>query len=51
MNRVLLIVLCVLSGALPLVSCGVKSDLEPPSGAAIEQDEPDPSRPPQPLGQ
>ena len=31
--------------------CGVKSDLEIPSGRLPPQEENDPSRPPQPLGQ
>ena len=34
-----------------LASCGIKSDLQPPSGAIVDEDETDPSQPPQPLGQ
>jgi hypothetical protein len=37
--------------ALALVSCGVKSGLEPPMGQVLQQDRKDPSRPPVPLGQ
>lgn len=37
--------------ALSLVACGVKSPLEPPSGAQMDKKRPDPSMPPQPLGQ
>ncbi len=36
---------------LALVSCGVKSGLEPPMGTVLQQDQKDPSRPPVPLGQ
>jgi predicted small lipoprotein YifL len=37
--------------ALSLMSCGVKTDLELPTGMQADQKRPDPSRPPQPLGQ
>ena len=43
--------LCALAFALCLHACGVKSDLEVPNGQQPVQDERDPSRPPQPLGQ
>jgi hypothetical protein len=36
--------------ALALVACGVKTDLEPPKGAMSDDRQPDPSRPPVPLG-
>jgi len=34
-----------------LVSCGVKSNLDLPSGAQPDKRQTDPSKPPQPLGQ
>ncbi len=37
--------------ALSVAACGVKSDLELPSGMQVDKKRPDPSRPPQPLGQ
>lgn len=37
--------------SLSLLACGVKSDLLPPGGAQPDKREPDPSKPPQPLGQ
>ncbi len=37
--------------ALSLFACGVKSDLELPRGAMADERQPDPSRPPVPLGQ
>ena len=37
--------------SLTLLACGVKTDLELPSGMQADQKRPDPSRPPQPLGQ
>lgn len=40
---------CVL--ALSLFACGVKTDLELPKGAMADERQPDPSRPPVPLGQ
>jgi hypothetical protein len=43
--------LMVAAIALTLVSCGVKSGLEPPMGTVLQQDQKDPSRPPVPLGQ
>jgi predicted small lipoprotein YifL len=36
--------------ALSLAACGVKSELELPSGAQADKKRPDPSLPPQPLG-
>ncbi len=43
--------LYVLAIAVCLHACGVKNDLEVPNGQPPVQDERDPSRPPQPLGQ
>jgi predicted small lipoprotein YifL len=38
--------------ALSLIACGVKSPLQPPSGMQqADKKRPDPSLPPQPLGQ
>ena len=37
--------------ALSLIACGVKSDLELPSMMQADKKRPDPSLPPQPLGQ
>ena len=37
--------------AFSLVACGVKSPLVPPSGMQADKKRPDPSLPPQPLGQ
>ena len=37
--------------ALSVVACGVKSDLDLPTGMLVDKKRPDPSRPPQPLGQ
>jgi predicted small lipoprotein YifL len=36
--------------ALSLVACGVKTELELPSGMQADKKRPDPSLPPQPLG-
>jgi predicted small lipoprotein YifL len=36
---------------LSLLACGVKSELDPPSGMQADKKQPDPSLPPQPLGQ
>jgi hypothetical protein len=36
--------------ALTLASCGVKNDLAKPNGQTTTKDEPDPSRPPYPIG-
>jgi hypothetical protein len=36
--------------ALAVGSCGVKNDLVKPNGQATSKDEPDPSRPPYPIG-
>ena len=43
--------LVVASIAFALVSCGVKSGLQPPMGQVLQQDQKDPSRPPRPLGE
>ena len=37
--------------AFSLIACGVKSNLELPSGMQVDKKRPDPSLPPQPLGQ
>jgi len=37
--------------ALSVVACGVKTDLEVPNGMQVDKKRPDPSLPPQPLGQ
>ena len=37
--------------AFALVTCGVKTELELPSGMQADKKRPDPSLPPQPLGQ
>jgi hypothetical protein len=36
--------------ALVVASCGVKNDLAKPNGQTTSKDEPDPSRPPYPIG-
>jgi hypothetical protein len=36
--------------ALAVASCGVKNDLAKPNGQSTTKDEPDPSRPPYPIG-
>jgi hypothetical protein len=36
--------------SLLLASCGVKNDLAKPNGQVSKKDEPDPSRPPYPIG-
>ena len=36
--------------ALMVASCGVKNDLAKPNGQTTTKDQPDPSRPPYPLG-
>jgi hypothetical protein len=36
--------------ALAVASCGVKNDLIKPNGQTTSKDEPDPSKPPYPLG-
>ena len=40
----------LLALALALSACGVKSDLEMPSGKPAKQGEQDPSKPPAPIG-
>ncbi len=47
MSRILI---ALLFGAV-LASCGIKSDLQPPSGAIADEDETNLPQPPQPLGQ
>jgi hypothetical protein len=37
--------------ALALACCGVKSDLEHPTGPVLQKEQKDPSRPPVPLGE
>ena len=37
--------------ALSVVACGVKSGLDLPNGMQVDKKRPDPSLPPQPLGQ
>jgi len=41
--------LLVASIAVAVMSCGVKSGLEPPMGQVLQPDQKDPSRPPRPL--
>lgn len=36
--------------AAALMSCGVKSDLQPPMGQVLQKDQKDASKPPVPLG-
>jgi hypothetical protein len=36
--------------ALSLIACGVKTELDLPSGMQVDKKRPDPSLPPQPLG-
>jgi hypothetical protein len=36
--------------ALAVAACGVKNDLTKPNGQATSKDEPDPSKPPYPIG-
>jgi hypothetical protein len=43
-------VLVVAALALLVTSCGVKNDLVKPNGQATSRDEPDPSKPPYPIG-
>jgi len=40
----------ILSLALSLASCGVKSDLVMPNGKETPKNQKDPSQPPQPIG-
>jgi len=44
-------ILIALLLSLVVFGCGVKNDLELPSGLPPAEDERDPSRPPEPLGQ
>ena len=37
--------------SLSLLSCGVKSNLDPPMGVQTDKRQSDPSKPPQPIGQ
>jgi predicted small lipoprotein YifL len=37
--------------ALSVVACGVKSGLDLPNGMQVDKKRPDPSLPPQPIGQ
>ena len=43
-------VLIVAALALLVTGCGVKNDLVKPNGKSTTRDEPDPSRPPYPIG-
>jgi hypothetical protein len=43
-------VLIVVALALLVTACGVKNDLVKPNGQATPRDEPDPSKPPYPIG-
>jgi len=43
-------VLIVAALALLVTGCGVKNDLVKPNGQSTTRDEPDPSRPPYPIG-
>ncbi len=43
-------VLILVALSLLVTACGVKNDLARPNGQATSRDEPDPSRPPNPLG-
>lgn len=36
--------------ALSIIACGVKTELDLPSGMQVDKKRPDPSLPPQPLG-
>ena len=42
--------LVVMALSLVGAACGVKNDLVKPSGQSTQRDEPDPSKPPFPLG-
>jgi predicted small lipoprotein YifL len=42
--------LIVVSLALAVPACGIKSDLLMPNGKSTPKDQKDPSRPPQPIG-
>jgi hypothetical protein len=46
MKKILLIALLSLMAA----SCGVKNELARPDGTTTSKDQPDPSRPPYPIG-
>ena len=43
-------ILIVVALSLLVTACGVKNDLVKPNGQATPRDEPDPSKPPYPLG-
>jgi hypothetical protein len=43
-------ILLVVALGLLVSSCGVKNDLTKPNGQATPKDEPDPSKPPYPVG-
>ena len=43
-------VLIVVALSLLVTTCGVKNDLVKPNGQATPRDEPDPSKPPYPIG-
>ena len=42
--------LIVMALSLLVAACGVKNDLVKPNGQSTQRDEPDPSKPPFPLG-
>jgi hypothetical protein len=43
-------ILLLVALGLVLASCGVKNDLAKPNGTTTPRDEPDPSKPPYPVG-
>ncbi|HEX2759462.1 MAG TPA: hypothetical protein VHM27_03065 [Rhizomicrobium sp.] len=43
-------VLIIVALSLLVTACGVKNDLVKPNGQATPRDEPDPSKPPYPIG-
>ena len=43
-------ILIVVALSLLVTACGVKNDLVKPNGQATPRDEPDPSKPPYPIG-
>jgi hypothetical protein len=43
-------ILLLVALGLVLASCGVKNDLTKPDGTTTPRDEPDPSKPPYPVG-
>ena len=43
-------ILLLMALSLLVTSCGVKNDLARPDGKPVPKDEPDPSKPPYPVG-